>query len=170
MAAVLDLTALAKRHEAVSGAAFPIAGSTKTWNVIHLHQPAHDFIQRPGITDVKLFRFCVIRLRLAVTANAGTGASADLGDAKVQNPFSAFLTFSGGDDHTGVRNGNADTCHDLCKGIIINTVVKFIGIDIVRMTKPRHADRVRSDAECSFQMFCVHEKTCKFIAVFVQSK
>ena len=88
----------------------------------------------------------------------------------MQDTFSAFLALPRGDDHAGIGNGDPDTGYDLRKGIIVNTVVKLICIDIVRMPESRYADRVRSDAECSFQMFCVHEKTCKFIAVFVQSK
>ena len=71
MAAVLDLPALAKGHEAVAGSAFPVACSTETWYVFHLDQPANDLIQSTVVDDIELLGFLIFRLRLAVAADAG---------------------------------------------------------------------------------------------------
>ena len=72
VAAVLDLSTFTQRHEAVTGTAFPVTGSTEAGDIIHFHKPADDFIQCPGVADVKLFRFFIFRFRLAVTTDAGT--------------------------------------------------------------------------------------------------
>ena len=101
--AVLDLPALAKGHEAVAGAAFPVTGGAEAGDIIHFHKPVHDFVQCAGVDDVKLFGAFVFGFGFAVAAHAGAGASADLGDAQVQCAFPDGLIFSGGDDHAGGR-------------------------------------------------------------------
>ena len=58
----------------------------------------------------------------------------------------------------------------LAKNVIVDSVVELIRVDVVGMLQTRNADRVRSDAECRFQMFRVHQKSGKFVAVFVQSE
>ena len=113
VAAVLDLSALAQRHEPVSGAPFPITGGAEAGNVIHLHQPPYDFIQSTVIAYIELFRTFILRFRLVVAAHAGTGAAADLRDAQMERSFTAAFVLACGDDHAGVRNGDADACDDL---------------------------------------------------------
>ena len=81
---------------------------------------------------------------------------------------------------TGVRDSNgmkavsythlADAGNDLGENVIVDSVVELIRVDVVGMFQTRNADRVRSDAERRFQMFRVHQKSGKFVAVFVQSE
>ena len=78
MAAVLNLPALAQGHKPVAGSPFSVTCGAEAWNVIHPHQPLDDFIQRTIINYVKLFGFLILRLRLAIAADAGSGAAADL--------------------------------------------------------------------------------------------
>ena len=134
MAAVLDLTGFAKRHETVAGAAFPVAGSTEAWDVSHFHQPLDNIIERSCITEVKLCRVFFFRFRLCISAYTCLGAATDLGDSKVQNTLAGFLTLAGRYDHAGIRHCNADACHKFCKNIIVDPVVKIICVNIVGWT------------------------------------
>ena len=36
------------------------------------------------------------------------------------------------------------------------------------MSEPWNADGMRADSECGFKMFCMHEQSGKFIAIFVK--
>ena len=47
----------------------------------------------------------------------------------MQHALPGFLALPGGHDHSGVGHGNADTGHDLGKGIVVDAVV-----DVLRMT------------------------------------
>ena len=170
MAAVLDLAALAQGHKAVAGAAFPVAGGTEAGDVVHLHEPAYDLIQSTGVDNVELLRTLVFRFGFAVAAHAGAGAAADLRDAKMEDALPHLLAFPGRNDHAGVRYGDPDTGNDLGKGIIVNAVGKCTGVNVVCIAEPGHADGVRAYAKRSLQMLSVHEKSGKFIAVFVQTK
>ena len=58
-----------------------------------------------------------------------------------------------------------DAGNDLCKGIIIDTVVKCGRIDIICFFDTRNADRMRSHAMYSLQMLCMHQKCCELISV-----
>ena len=75
----------------------------------------------------------------------------------MQDAFSCLLIFPGGNDHAGVRHGDADAGNDLGENVIVDSVVELIRVDVVGMFQTRNADRVRSDAECRFQMFRVHQ-------------
>ena len=70
MAAVLDLSVLAQAHEAVARAALAVACRAEAGDIVHLHEPAHDFIQRAAVADIELLGFLIFRLRLAVAAHA----------------------------------------------------------------------------------------------------
>ncbi len=72
MTAVLDLSAFAKRHKPISGSSFTITCGTKTWDVIHFHKPADNFVKCAGIADVKLFGFGIFRFRFTVPSYAGS--------------------------------------------------------------------------------------------------
>ena len=170
MAAVLDLPALAKRHEAVAGSAFPVACSTEAWDVFHFDQPADNLIQSTAVDHIELLGLLIFRLRLAVAADAGSGTAADLGDAQVKDALSGLLAFSGGDDHAGIWNRNSYAGYDLGKGIVIDSIGKGGCVDIVGIAQPGNADGMRSYAERCFQMLCMHQKSCKFIAELIQAE
>ena len=170
MAAVLNLSALTKGHKAVSCAAFPVAGSAEAWDIAQFHEPVYNFIQGTTVTDIKLFRFCIFRFRFAVASHAGAGAPANLGNTKMQHTFSACLAFSGGNNHACVWYSNTDAGNNFCKGIVINSIVKSICINIICMAQTRHADGMRTNPKSCLQVFCMHEESCKLIAVFVQPK
>ena len=93
-----------------------------------------------------------------------------MGYPKTQYTFSAFLTFSGGNNHARIGNGNTDAGNDFCKGIIINAVIEGGGVNIVGMADSGYADGMRAYAEYAFQMLCVHQKPCKFIAIQLQAE
>ena len=86
----------------------------------------------------------------------------------MQDALSCLLVLPCRDDHAGIRNSDTDAGNDFCECVVIDAVVEIIRIDVVRMLQSRHTDRVRAYAECCFQMLCVHQKACEFIAVFVQ--
>ena len=88
----------------------------------------------------------------------------------MQHPFTTGLTFSRRDDHAGVRNRNTDTCHNLCKRIIVNAIIKGLRINVIGSADTRHADRMRSHTMYRLKVFCVHQKSCKFITVQFQPK
>ena len=54
VAAVLDLAALAKAHEAVAGTALAVAGGAEGGDMPGFHQPADDFIERALVGNVEL--------------------------------------------------------------------------------------------------------------------
>ena len=89
--AVLDLSALAEGHEAVTGAAFPVTCGTEAGDVIHLHEPADHLVKGTVVADVELLGAFVLGFWLVVSAHAGAGSPADLGDTKVQRSFPQFL-------------------------------------------------------------------------------
>ena len=170
MAAVLDLAALTQGHEPVAGPPSPVAGGAEAGDVVHLHQPANDFIQCPVIDHVKLSGVFFFWLWIHISAHAGAGAAADLGDAKVEHPLPDFLALSCGNDHAGVRYGDADAGYQLGEGIVIDAIGKGTGVDVVRVPKPGDADGVGAYAERGFQVLRVHQKAGKFISVFVKTK
>ena len=88
----------------------------------------------------------------------------------MKDALPCFLVFAGRDNHSRIWNGDSDAGNDLGKSIVVDSVVKLIGIDIVGVFQTRNADRVRTDSECRFQMLGMHEKPGKFIAVFVQAE
>ena len=88
----------------------------------------------------------------------------------MKDALPCFLVFAGRDNHSRIWNGDSDAGNDLGKSIVVDSVVKLIGIDIVGVFQTRNADRVRTDSERRFQMLGMHEKPGKFIAVFVQSE
>ena len=88
----------------------------------------------------------------------------------MQHFFARFCRFPGRDDHARIRYRNADTCYDLFKHFVGNSVVKYIWVDIIGAPHSRHADRVRAYPFVCFQMLRVHQNACKIIAVIVQPK
>ena len=82
-------------------------------------------------------------LLFIIAADTRAGAAADLGYPKTQYTFSAFLTFSGGNNHARIGNGNTDAGNDFCKGIIINAVIEGGGVNIVGMADSGYADGMR---------------------------
>ena len=133
MAAILDLSAFAKAHEAVARPALAVAGGAEAGDIAQIHQPFHDFIQCAVIADIKLCGIILLCFFFIIAADTRAGAAADLGYPKTQYTFSAFLTFSGGNNHARIGNGNTDAGNDFCKGIIINAVIEGGGVNIVGM-------------------------------------
>ena len=156
MTAVLNLLVFTKRHETVSGTAFSITGSTETWNIFHIHQPFYHFIETSGIADIKLCGAFILRFFFRVTADTGTGTATNLRDTKMKHTLSAFLAFSCGDNHSGIRDCNTDTGYDFCKSIITDSICKRRSVDIIGITQTRHTDGMRTDTESCFKMFGMH--------------
>ncbi len=169
MTAVLDLSALAKTHEAVAGASLTVAGSTERRNIPKLHQPFHNLIERSLIGYIELFGICWANF-LLITADGGAGTTTDLGDTETNDFLADFLALSRGDDHAGVRNGNADQSAEFGKDLIADSIVEGVWINVVSALDSRNADRVRADSVNGFKMFSVHQKTGKLILVQLQTK
>ena len=93
-----------------------------------------------------------------------------MGNTQVQHPFPGFLAFSGGYNHACVGNCDADTGHQLGKGVVVNSIVKGIRINVIRPAYPGHADGMGSHPEHRLQVLRVHQKSRKFIPVKLQAK
>ncbi len=61
----------------------------------------------------------------------------------MKDALPCFLVFAGRDNHSRIWNGDSDAGNDLGKSIVVDSVVKLIGIDIVGVFQTRNADRVR---------------------------
>ena len=167
MAAVQNLAALAQGHEPVAGAALPVAGGAEGRDVVLLHEPANDLVQRALVGYIKLLGI-VGALLLGVAADGGAGAAADLGDAQLQGLLADFLALAGGDDHAGVGHGDPDAGDDLLKQLVAEAVVEGGGVDVVGFFHAGHADGVGANALDRFQMLGVHEQAGKLILVPLQ--
>ena len=88
----------------------------------------------------------------------------------MKNTLATGLAFSCGNNHSRIWYGNTDTGNNFGESIIVDSVVKRICVDIVCMAETRNTDSMRTYSENCFQMFRVHQKTCQFIAVFVQTE
>ena len=49
----------------------------------------------------------------------------------MKDALPCFLVFAGRDNHSRIWNGDSDAGNDLGKSIVVDSVVKLIGIDIV---------------------------------------
>ena len=107
---------------------------------------------------------------LTVAADGGSGSTADLGNTQLQHFFAYLLALSGGDDHAGVGNGNADAGRDLLKNIIGQAVVKGIRVNVIGMLYARNTDGVRADAVNGFQVLRMHHQSGKLILVTLQTE
>ena len=137
--------------------------------MVILHQPVNYLIQCTLVGNVKLL--CIVRsFFLGIAAYRCTGTTADLRDAKAKQLAADFLILTGGDDHSGVRYCQTDAGCDLCKGVVVDAVVKCIRIDIVGMFYSGHADSVRANAVHCLEVFRVHEESCEFIFIHFQSE
>lgn len=113
--------------------ALTIAGGAEAGDIAQIHQPFHDFIQCAVIADIKLRGIILLCFFFIIAADTRAGAAADLGYPEAQHTFSAFLTFSGGNNHACVGYGYTDAGNDFCKGIIINAVIEGGGVNIIGM-------------------------------------
>ena len=77
-AAVLDLPALAERHEAVTGAPCAIAGGAEARHITEVEQPLYDFVQGPSIIYIKLGVVILRAFLFLLTAHAGAGCAGNL--------------------------------------------------------------------------------------------
>ena len=84
--------------------------------------------------------------------------------------FPAGLAFSGGYDHPGIRDRDADARYDFSEGVVSDPVVKRVGVDVVGMADPWDADGMRSYAFCGFQVFGMHQHTDKIITVKLKAE
>ena len=60
----------------------------------------------------------------------------------MQRPLPHGLVLPGGHNHAGVRHRHPDAGADLQEGLVIDTVVELVGIDVVGVLHPGHADGV----------------------------
>ena len=169
MAAVLDLPALAQAHKAVAGAALPVAGGAEGGNISQLHQPFYHFIQGAVVADIELLGV-VGALLLGVAAHAGAAAAGHLGNAQMQRPLPDGLVFPGGHNHAGVGHGHPDAGADFQEGVVVNAVVELVGVDIVGVLHPGHADGVGPHPVDSLQVLGVHQQPGELIAVQLQAE
>ena len=168
MAAVDDLPAFEQFHKTVARTSRAVACRTKAWYISKFHQPMHYLFQGTAVADVKLGRIIVLRFFFIITADTRSGTAADLGNTKVQHFFTCLGGFPGRYNHSGIRDGNADTCHNFFKCLIGNAVVKYVRVNIIRAAHPWNADRMRANAFIRLQMLRMHQYSGKIIAVIVQ--
>lgn len=95
------------------------------------HEPADHLVQRPLVGHVKLLRV-VGTLLFGVAAHRRSGAAAHLRDSEPQQLCAHCLGLSCRDDHAGVGNRKTDAGGEFRKGIVVDSSVKFVGIDVVR--------------------------------------
>ena len=77
----------------------------------------NNLIERALIGYIKLLR--VVRtLLFLIAADRGTGSTADLRNTQTKRPLAHLLALAGGDDHAGVRHGNADARDSVFAGVI----------------------------------------------------
>ena len=80
------------------------------------------------------------------------------------------MALPGGDDHAGIRNGNADAGRDFFKNIVSQAIVKSIRVNIVGMLYAGNTDGVGTDAVNRFQMLGMHHQSGKLILVTLQTE
>ena len=56
----------------------------------------------------------------------------------MEHSFPGFLGFPGGDDNTGVMDGDPENRYDFSENIVVDPVFKFVGIDVVGRADSRH--------------------------------
>ena len=129
----------------------------------------NNLIERALIGYIKLLR--VVRtLLFLIAADRSTGSTADLRNTQTKRPLTHLLALAGGDDHAGVRHGNADARDNLCEQLVTQAVVEYIRVNIVRALDTRHADSMRANAVYSLQMLGVHEQTGELVLVHLQTE
>ena len=84
--------------------------------------------------------------------------------------MSDALALTGRDYHTRIRHGYADDRDDLGEGLVVDTVVELLGVDVVCGLDPRHADRVRADAVNRLEVLGVHKQSRELVAVKLESE
>ena len=137
--------------------------------MVLFHKPANNLIEGSLVGNVELLGI-VRTLLLAITADGGSRCAADLRNTVIKHLSSDSFALTGGNNHSGVRNGDTDTSNDLSKHIVRETVIENIGVDIVRMLNSRDAYRVRAYAVNRFKMLGVHEKSGKFIFIALKTE
>ena len=91
-----------------------------------------------------------------------------LTQAKVEELATDCFCLSGGYYDSCVWHCYSDTSSYLSECIIVNAIVKVIGIDVVGTLETWNTDSVWTYAVYGFEMLRVHQKSCEF--VFVQFK
>ena len=107
---------------------------------------------------------------LSIAADAGAGAAADLGHAVFDDHFAGALRFARGDDQARIGDGDTQDGHDLLEELVGDGIAEVVHVDVIRIAQAGDADRVRPDAVNRFEVFGVHQKADKIIAVQVQAK
>ena len=132
-------------------------------------EPVNNLRQSSSIFNIELCSIFFFRLLFNVTANAGTAASGNLGNAQVQCSCTHFLRFTSRHDDSSVRNCDSQDRDDSLEDVIRHTVVECVRVDIISRTDTRHGNCVRSAAESVFQMLGVHQDADKVVLVVFQS-
>ena len=169
MAAVENLAVFAKAHESVACSALTVASRAERRDMVLFHKPANNLIKGSLVGNIKLLRI-VGTLLLAIAADRCSRCAADLRNAVIKNLSSDCFALTGGNNHSGVGNGDTDTCDNLSKHIVGKAVVENIGVNIVRMLNSRNAYRVRTYAVNGFKMLSVHKKSRKFIFIALKTE
>ena len=91
-------------------------------------------------------------------------------NAQTKRLFAHLGALACGDDHAGIGHRDADNRNQLGKGVVVDAVVKVLGVNVVGRLNARHADGVRSHAVNRLQMLGMHEQTGKLVAVELQAK
>ena len=84
--------------------------------------------------------------------------------------FTHSLIFTCRNNHTCIRNSNADNRNNLAEGCIINTVVKNARVDIIGAFDTRYADGMRTYAVYCLQMLGMHQKAGQLVAITLQTE
>ena len=121
------------------------------------------------IGNIKLLRIMRSFL-IRVAAHGGSGRTGNLRNPHRKRFLSNFFRLSCGNNHAGIRHGDTNAGNNLRKDFIINSVIKLSRIDVIRLLQSRHGNGMRSHTVHCLQVLRVHEKSCKFIAIFVEAE
>ena len=88
----------------------------------------------------------------------------------MQRPLPHGLVLPGGHNHAGVGHRHPDAGADLQEGVVVNAVVKLVGVDVVGVLYTGHADGVGPHPVDGLQVLGVHQQARELIAVQLQAE
>ena len=121
------------------------------------------------IGNIKLLRIMRSFL-IRVAAHGGSGRTGNLRNPHRKRFLSNFFRLSCGNNHAGIRHGDTNAGNNLRKDFIINSVIKLSRINIIRLLQSRYGNGMRSYPVHRLQVLRVHEKSGKFITIFVEAE
>ena len=81
-----------------------------------------------------------------------------------------LLGLTGGDDHAGVGNRQADAGGDVGEGLVVDAVVELVGVNVRGPLQAGDADGVGADTVDGLQMLGVHDEARELVLVQLQAE